>query len=210
MFVPGWRYIQAQRARTFFIRQAAKVFQEVDAILTPTCPVDPPTIEDCLDGMKVWGEISGCTVAFSTIGNPVLQVPSGFSSAGLPVGLQIAGKWGEEDKILQIGSAFEKIHPFWKKRPPVFESSQDSDFSYEYSPLDEIGDNPLALTTEDIVKMSIAIGYSVDAERLKNLTGGVSRLMNSLSKLDTLEIDNFQRADAINLLQISIEEILKS
>ena len=210
LFVPGWRYIQAQRARTFFIRQAAKVFQEVDAILTPTCPVDPPTIDDCLDGMKVWGEISGCTVAFSTIGNPVLQVPSGFSSAGLPVGLQIAGKWGEEDKILQIGSAFEKIHPFWKKRPPVFESSQDSDFSYEYSPLDEIGDNPLALTTEDIVKMSIAIGYSVDPERLKNLTGGVSRLMNSLSKLDTLEIDNFQRADAINLLQISIEEILKS
>ena len=210
LFVPGWRYIQAQRARTFFIGQAANVFQEVDAILTPTCPVDPPTIEDCLDGMKVWGEISGCTVAFSTIGNPVLQIPSGFSKIGLPVGLQIAGRWGEEDKILQIGSAFEKIHPFWKKRPPVFVSDQHSDFSSEYSPSLEIGDNPLELTTEDILKMSSAIGYSVDPGRLKNLTGGVSRLMNSLSKLDSLEIDNFQRADTINLLQITLEEILES
>ena len=80
---------------------------------------------------------------------------SGFSSAGLPVGLQIAGKWGEEDKILQIGSAFEKIHPFWKKRPPVFESPQDSNFSYEYSPLDEIGDNPLATKLKSIINGKI-------------------------------------------------------
>ena len=149
-------------------------------------------------------------MAFSTIGNPVLQVPSGFSSTGLPVGLQIAGRWGEEDKILQIGSAFEKIHPFWKKRPPVLTAPQDSKSSYEYSPSLEIGDNPLSLTTEDILRMSVAIGYSVNSDRLKNLTGGVSRLMNSLSKLDTLQIDNCQRADAINLLQTSLEEILKT
>ncbi len=103
LFIPGWRYVQAQRARTLFIRQAAEVFRSVDAILTPTSAVAPPTIEECLDGMKVWAPISDCTAVFSTIGNPVLQVPCGFTRAGLPVGLQIAGRWGEEARILGAG-----------------------------------------------------------------------------------------------------------
>lgn len=118
LFIPGWRYVQAQRARTYFIRQAASVFRKVDAILTPTSPIVAPTIEDCLDGTKAWSPISHCTVPFSPIGNPVLQVPCGFTKNEMPVGLQIAGRWGEEALLFQIGTAYEAEHPWWKCRPP--------------------------------------------------------------------------------------------
>ncbi|MBT7857691.1 MAG: hypothetical protein HN720_12275, partial [Nitrospinaceae bacterium] len=57
LFIPGWRYVQAQRARTLFIRQATEIFQGVDAILTPTSAISPPSIEDCLGGMKMWGAV---------------------------------------------------------------------------------------------------------------------------------------------------------
>lgn len=120
LFIPGWRYVQAQRARTYFIRQAASLFRKVDAILTPTTPILPPTIEDCLDGTKAWAPTSHCTVPFSPIGNPVLQVPCGFTQNGLPVGLQIAGRWGEEALLFQIGAAYESVNLWWKRRPPEF------------------------------------------------------------------------------------------
>ncbi|MEE9275566.1 MAG: amidase, partial [bacterium] len=119
LFVPGWRYLQAQRARTLFIRQAAALFREVDAVLTPASPIVPPTITDCLDGMKTWAPISHCTTPFSPIGCPVLQVPCGFTKANLPAGLQIAGPWGEEALVLRIGAAYEAARPWWKRRPPL-------------------------------------------------------------------------------------------
>lgn len=126
LFIPGWRYVQAQRARTYFIRQAAQLFKKVDAILTPTTPIPPVTIADSLDGMKTWGPIAHCTVPFSPIGNPALQVPCGFTRAGLPAGLQIAGRWGEEALLFRIGAAYEAGHPWWQRRPAEAEGGEEA------------------------------------------------------------------------------------
>lgn len=126
LFIPGWRYVQAQKARTYFMRQAAEVFRSVDAILTPTTPTAAPTIKDCLDGTKTWSATSHCTVPFSSIGCPALQVPCGFTGSGLPVGLQIAAKWGEEALCFQIGRVYEDAHPWWRRRPqePAMEAEE--------------------------------------------------------------------------------------
>jgi aspartyl-tRNA(Asn)/glutamyl-tRNA(Gln) amidotransferase subunit A len=118
LFIPAWRYVQAQRVRTLFLRQAAAVFRKVDAVLTPTVPISPPTVADCLDGNKTWAAILHCTAPFSTLGSPVLQVPCGFTRAGHPAGLQIAGRWGEEAVLFRIGAAYEQAHP-WRRRPPL-------------------------------------------------------------------------------------------
>ncbi|MDP6484020.1 MAG: amidase, partial [Nitrospinota bacterium] len=119
LFIPAWRYVQAQRVRTLFLRQAAAVFRKVDAVLTPTVPITPPTIADCLDGNKTWAAILHCTAPFSPLGSPVLQVPCGFTRAGQPAGLQIAGRWGEESLLFRIGTAYERAHPWWRRRPPL-------------------------------------------------------------------------------------------
>ena len=52
------------------------------------------------------------------------SVPRGFTSAGLPVGVEIVGRHrGHQDEwdVLQFAHAFERATGFWKRRPPVAE-----------------------------------------------------------------------------------------
>ncbi|MBT3434239.1 MAG: hypothetical protein HN435_10040, partial [Nitrospinaceae bacterium] len=203
LFIPGWRYVQAQRARTLFIRQATEIFQGVDAILTPTSAISPPSIEDCLDGMKMWGAVSDCTAAFSTIGNPTLQVPCGFTEAGLPVGLQIAGRWGEEALVLGAGAAFEKSKPLWHLRPPMEDKAQAEDRFVAASPGAGGNNEPVDFSADDIKRIASGIGYRVDPKRLDGLASGLSRLIRQLEALDDLDIDGCERAETINLLELA-------
>jgi amidase len=55
----------------------------------------------------------------SVAGNPALSVPAGFTSSGLPVGLQIVGRPWDDFGVLQIASAFETFTGFGNRRPPV-------------------------------------------------------------------------------------------
>ncbi len=48
-----------------------------------------------------------------------MSVPAGFTTDGLPVGLQLVGRLRDEMGLLQLASAFEGETNFWKKRPSV-------------------------------------------------------------------------------------------
>jgi aspartyl-tRNA(Asn)/glutamyl-tRNA(Gln) amidotransferase subunit A len=50
-------------------------------------------------------------------GLPEANVPCGFSSAGLPVGLQIIGRWHDDATVLRASAAFEELAPWADKRP---------------------------------------------------------------------------------------------
>jgi amidase len=54
----------------------------------------------------------------SLTGNPAASVPGGFTSDGLPVGVQIVGRSKEDFSVLQIAHAFENATGYGKKRPP--------------------------------------------------------------------------------------------
>ena len=56
---------------------------------------------------------------FNMSGNPVASIPCGFSSEGLPIGLQIVGKRGDELSVLKASRAFEKSHPWSNFIPPI-------------------------------------------------------------------------------------------
>jgi hypothetical protein len=158
--------------------------------------------------MKVWGAVSNCTAAFSTIGNPTLQIPCGFTKAGLPVGLQIAGRWGEEALILGAGAAFEKSKPLWSKRPPLEDKAQGQD---KFSPVSSApgGDSgPAEISADDIEKIASRLGHRVDPDRLDGLAAGVSLLMRQLDELDNLDISGCERAETMNLLELKAEDIL--
>jgi len=103
-------YLRAQKVRTQVIRDFEKVFQKVDAIFCPVSPILPFKIGEKIDDPLSMYLVDVYTVSVNLVGLPALSLPVG-SVRGLPVGLQIIGKPFEEEKILQIGEAFEKT---WK------------------------------------------------------------------------------------------------
>lgn len=210
LFVPGWRYVQAQKARTLFIRQAAEAFRRVDAVLTPTAPVAPPTLADCLDGMKTWALISDNTAPFSAIGAPALQVPCGFTRAGLPVGLQIAGRWGDEARLFRIGRALEADGELWRAGPPEISEQPPP------GPLPEAAaappaprDAPRDEAARHILHMAESMGYAVRRERLADLARGVEGALAGLRALDELDLAGCERAETLNLLEMDFDAIPK-
>ncbi|MCI0370047.1 MAG: hypothetical protein L0214_01385 [candidate division NC10 bacterium] len=58
------------------------------------------------------------TRAFNLTGTPALSVPCGFTTGGLPIGLQIAGRAFDEATVLRVGSAYEQASGFRGRRPP--------------------------------------------------------------------------------------------
>ncbi|HSU78177.1 MAG TPA: amidase [Burkholderiales bacterium] len=51
--------------------------------------------------------------------HPAISVPAGFTPEGLPVGLQIVGRYRDDFGVLQLAHAFEQATQHWKRRPPV-------------------------------------------------------------------------------------------
>jgi amidase len=56
---------------------------------------------------------------FAITGQPAISVPAGFTSEGLPVGLQIVGRRFADATVLRVAAAFEAARPWARRRPPV-------------------------------------------------------------------------------------------
>jgi aspartyl-tRNA(Asn)/glutamyl-tRNA(Gln) amidotransferase subunit A len=83
-----------------FQGQVDRLFDTVDVIATPTVPVTAPLIAGPIDGMKILRN----SWPFNAAATPAISVP--IPSSGLPVGLQLIGRRGEDDKLLQIAGHF--------------------------------------------------------------------------------------------------------
>src|SRR5205807_7677454 len=96
-----------------------------DLLITPTSPTPPFPIEQAhaleVNGRPV-GRIlqrSYLTYAFSVLGLPAISIPCGFTSQGLPVGLQIVGRRRGEAAVLRAAAAFEAAQPWAAHVPPI-------------------------------------------------------------------------------------------
>jgi aspartyl-tRNA(Asn)/glutamyl-tRNA(Gln) amidotransferase subunit A len=112
--------LRARRARDFL----REVFEEVDAILTPTVPSPAPTYAEVTAGpvedvIRRMGRFSRLTRPFNGLGLPVLSLPCGFSRAGLPLGLSIAGRPFAEATVLRVAAAYEDAAGWVTRRPPL-------------------------------------------------------------------------------------------
>jgi len=58
------------------------------------------------------------TYGVTLTGLPAISVPAGFTKSGLPVGLQIVGRWRDEAAVLRAAAAFETAQPWADRRPP--------------------------------------------------------------------------------------------
>ena len=97
-------------------------FQNYDLLMIPTTAVPAFPIGQKSRGLGRgfvdWGFIP-FTCIFNLTGNPAANVPCGFSSDGLPIGLQIVGKLEDEVTVLRASAAFEEAKPWAHKHPPV-------------------------------------------------------------------------------------------
>jgi amidase len=73
-----------------------------------------------IEGVRMENYISWMksTYWISTTLSPAMSVPAGFTDGGLPVGIQIVGRSGQDFNVLSIGQAFEQATGFGKRRPP--------------------------------------------------------------------------------------------
>ena len=104
--------------------QFSDVFDRYDLILTPTLAVPafpvgkPPLKIGEKDTHWFWG-YTPFTMPINMIGSTAASVPCGFSSDGLPMGLHIIGRWGDESTVLAASAAFEQARPWIQHRPQL-------------------------------------------------------------------------------------------
>ena len=127
-FVMGHHYVKAMKAQRLVQEDYAKVFQEVDFIVTPTTPlcaprIDTPYIEHAGETHRVRGPGSGLvsrnTSPLNYTGHPAITVPSGLNGAGLPIGLQFIAAGFREEVLFRVAAAYEQVSPMQGRRPPV-------------------------------------------------------------------------------------------
>jgi aspartyl-tRNA(Asn)/glutamyl-tRNA(Gln) amidotransferase subunit A len=110
--------VQAANAeRTIMFRKLQNIFEKCDLLLSPTLAAPPVNIGlNTHDPISLAGQAPApirqawypFTFPFNLSGHPALSMPCGFTSEGLPIGLQIAGPWHGENQILATAAALEE------------------------------------------------------------------------------------------------------
>ena len=110
-------YLRAQKVRTLIRRDFEEAFGRVDVIMTPTSPTTAFKIgEKTSDPLAMYlSDI--CTINVNLAGLPGISVPCGFSSEGLPVGLQMIGKAFDEQNLLSFAASYEAARGFDSREP---------------------------------------------------------------------------------------------
>lgn len=114
--VSGIEYQQAMFARASLFRRVQGMLKEADLIAMPTLSRTALPIEQDLfqpieiDGERyedVRGNWFPWTMPFNLTGHPAVSLPMGFDSAGLPIGLQLVGRFRDEAQLLRASALFE-------------------------------------------------------------------------------------------------------
>jgi amidase len=115
--------VEAQRRRTELFHRMRLFFEQYEFLVAPVAQVLPfsasckypekvngMAIETYIDWMKSCYVISAASL-------PAVSVPFGFSSEGLPVGLQVVGAYGQDWSVLQMAHAIERETQLWRQPP---------------------------------------------------------------------------------------------
>lgn len=114
----GMEYARARWRQVEFKHALNLLMRDVDLVLTPTSPVvalDISEVEPAGPGRI----LARHTAPFNTLGVPAISLPCGFSDGGLPVGVQLSGRWWEEGLVLRAGHAYQQATDWHRRRPPL-------------------------------------------------------------------------------------------
>ncbi|MFC1920902.1 Asp-tRNA(Asn)/Glu-tRNA(Gln) amidotransferase subunit GatA [Chloroflexota bacterium] len=111
-------YVKAQKVRTLIRREFDSVFEEYDALVTPTSPTVPFKIGEKTDDPVQMYLSDVCTLPINIAGVPAISIPAGFTE-GLPIGMQIIGKPFAEETIFKVSHAYQQATDWHKKKPEL-------------------------------------------------------------------------------------------
>jgi amidase len=109
-------------------RQVGPFFEKVDVLVTPTIARQPAPLGELNQNREGMTAIEWTRQVFSYVpftplfnvtGQPAISLPLHWSADGLPVGVQIAGRFGDEATLLRLAAQLEQARPWAAKRPPI-------------------------------------------------------------------------------------------
>jgi aspartyl-tRNA(Asn)/glutamyl-tRNA(Gln) amidotransferase subunit A len=118
-------YLMAQCQLTTFLEQSApEYWRDCDILATPTLAVPPfaadlPLGPEQVNGQKIDPQMEWAfTWPFNLTGQPAASIPCGWTRDGLPMGLQLVGRRGDDGLVLRVAAAIEMLAPWSHRRPP--------------------------------------------------------------------------------------------
>jgi len=116
---------RAEGKRTELYHRMRTFMERYDFLVLPTNPTPPlpigqTSVQD-IEGKRMRDYIDGGALknAVSTVGNPVISMPAGFTEEGWPVGIQIVGRHRDDLPVLQFAYAFEQATGIAERLPPI-------------------------------------------------------------------------------------------
>ena len=131
LLIPAPVYVTAQRVRRLLCQEFDTAFEKVQVIVAPTLFSTAPTIEECnrgyieADGKRInlqdraGNFLTRYTIPFNVTGLPTISICCGFSSSGLPIGMQISAPPFQEGTVFQVADAYEKVAEWYKRNPQL-------------------------------------------------------------------------------------------
>ncbi|HWL93579.1 MAG TPA: Asp-tRNA(Asn)/Glu-tRNA(Gln) amidotransferase subunit GatA [Phycisphaerae bacterium] len=111
-------YLKALKVRTLIKNDFLEAFKKCDVILSPTTPTPAFRIGEKSDPLEMYlADIYNC--AANLAGIPAVSIPCGFTSDGLPVGLQLLAPHFAEDRLLQIAHWYQSATEHHLVKPPI-------------------------------------------------------------------------------------------
>jgi Asp-tRNA(Asn)/Glu-tRNA(Gln) amidotransferase A subunit family amidase len=128
--VTATEYAQSVRVLHALGRRVAAFFEDIDVLLTPTMATPPLPLGAVAltrtDMAGLMGDLSrtvGFTQIFNASGNPAMSVPLAWSASGLPIGVQFAGRFGDEATLFRLAAQLEAEQPWFQRRPELTRSA---------------------------------------------------------------------------------------
>jgi Asp-tRNA(Asn)/Glu-tRNA(Gln) amidotransferase A subunit family amidase len=118
----------AQMTQTAVYHEIRQLLETYDYIVLPTTPTAAFDLSQQYQSQIAGRPIGSpyqtlpLTFVFNLTGHPAISIPAGWTAAGLPVGIQIVGRWRDDFSVLALAAAFERAHP-WRDRWPDLTAS---------------------------------------------------------------------------------------
>jgi aspartyl-tRNA(Asn)/glutamyl-tRNA(Gln) amidotransferase subunit A len=112
-------YLKALQVRTLLRRDYDQAFERVDVVAMPTSPTPPFRLGEKTDNPLQMYLADVFTVSANLAGLPGISVPCGFSSEGLPIGLQFMGRMFDEATLLRVADAYERVTESHTRAPVI-------------------------------------------------------------------------------------------
>ena len=112
-------YVKAQKVRTLIMNDFIAAFSGVDVMLTPVAPTPAFKIGAKINDPLQMYLSDIFTIPVNLAGTCAMSIPAGFSSSGLPIGLQLIGRPFGEETILRAGFAFEQATEWHTRKAEI-------------------------------------------------------------------------------------------